>query len=155
MGNVSVDENGDVMIPTELVIGQEQQVFGDKLYKTFDEIKDDGEIVMTTEGAAGVLAAIDHVSDSLQSAVEENIIKPASEEYELTKAQTKRLVKESKKELETKIEKIKGDFEQQRKIAEVKHQETLRQATSEKEIADAEKTLRQEIELAMKGLMMR
>lgn len=155
VGNVSVDENGDVMIPTELVIGQEQQVFGDKLYKTFDEIKDDGEIVMTTEGAAGVLAAIDHVSDSLQSAVEENIIKPASEEYELTKAQTKRLVKESKKELETKIEKIKGDFEQQRKIAEVKHQETLRQATSEKEIADAEKTLRQEIELAMKGLMMR
>lgn len=152
VGNVSVDENGDVMIPTELVIGQEQQVFGDKLYKTFDEIKDDGEIVMTTEGAAGVLAAIDHVSDSLQSAVEENIIKPASEEYELTKAQTKRLVKESKKELETKIEKIKGDFEQQRKIAEVKHQETLRQATSEKEIADAEKTLRQEIELAMKGV---
>lgn len=70
VGNVSVDENGDVMIPTELVIGQEQQVFGDKLYKTFDEIKDDGEIVMTTEGAAGVLAAIDHVSDSLQSAVE-------------------------------------------------------------------------------------
>lgn len=152
VGNVSVDENGDVMIPTELVIGQEQQVFGDKLYKTFDEIKDDGEIVMTTEGAAGVLAAIDHVSDSLQSAVEENIIKPASEEYELTKAQTKRLVKESKKELETKIEKIKGDFEQQRKIAEVKHQETLRQATSEKDIADAEKTLRQEIELAMKGV---
>lgn len=152
VGNVSVDENGDVMIPTELVIGQEQQVFGDKLYKTFDEIKDDGEIVMTTEGAAGVLVAIDHVSDSLQSAVEENIIKPASEEYELTKAQTKRLVKESKKELETKIEKIKGDFEQQRKIAEVKHQETLRQATSEKEIADAEKTLRQEIELAMKGV---
>lgn len=152
VGNVSVDENGDVMIPTELVIGQEQQVFGDKLYKTFDEIKDDGEIVMTTEGAEGVLAAIDHVSDSLQSAVEENIIKPASEEYELTKAQTKRLVKESKKELETKIEKIKGDFEQQRKIAEVKHQETLRQATSEKDIADAEKTLRQEIELAMKGV---
>ncbi len=150
--DVSVDENGEVIVPTEIVVGQEQQIFGDKLYQTFDEIKENGDIAMTTEGAAGVLTAIDKVSDNLQSAVEQNIIKPASEEYELTKAQTKRLVKESKKELETKIEKIKGDFEQQRKIAEVKHKESLRHATNEKDIADAEKMLRQDMELAMKGV---
>jgi len=150
--DVSVDENGEVIVPTEIVVGQEQQIFGDKLYHTFDEIKENGDITMTTEGAAGVLTAIDKVSDNLQSAVEQNIIKPASEEYELTKAQTKRLVKESKKELETKIEKIKGDFEQQRKIAEVKHKESLRHAATEKEMADAEKVLRQDMELAMKGV---
>ena len=150
--DVSVDENGEVIVPTEIVVGQEQQIFGDKLYQTFDEIKENGDIAMTTEGAVGVLTAIDKVSDNLQSAVEQNIIKPASEEYELTKAQTKRLVKESKKELETKIEKIKGDFEQQRKIAEVKHKESLQHATNEKDIADAEKMLRQDIELAMKGV---
>lgn len=150
--DVSVDENGEVIVPTEIVVGQEQQIFGDKLYQTFDEIKENGDIAMTTEGAVGVLTAIDKVSDNLQSAVEQNIIKPASEEYELTKAQTKRLVKESKKELETKIEKIKGDFEQQRKIAEVKHKESLQHATNEKDIADAEKMLRQDMELAMKGV---
>ena len=149
-GNVNVDENGDVMIPTEVIVGQEQQIFGGKLYKTFDEIGT--EIPMAAEGADNVLAAIDHVAYSLKTAVEQNIIKPASEEYELPQTQTKRLVRESHKELETKIEKIKGDFEQQRKIAETKHKEALQQATTEKEMNDAEKALRQEMEMALKGV---
>ena len=148
--NVNVDENGEVTIPTEIIIGQEQQIFGDKLYKTFEDME--SEIPTAAESSDNVLEAIDHVAGRLKSAVEENIIKPASEEYGLKQAETKRLVRESQKELETKIEKIKGDFEQQRKIAEVKHEEAVRQATTEKELADAEKTLRQEMEVALKGV---
>ena len=147
--NVSVDENGELMIPEELIVGQEQHIFGDKIYQTFEDIKDANDKAMETDD---VLVAIGHIGDNLKSAVEQNIIKPASEEYELTQAQTKRLVRESQKELDIKIEKIKGDFEQQRKIAEVKHEETLRQATNEKEVDDAEKTFRQEMKLAMKGV---
>ena len=149
-GNVSVDDNGEVTVPTEVIIGQEQQIFGDKLYQTFEGIEN--EIPRAAESADQVLTAIDQVSNSLKTAVEQNIIKPASEKYELTQAQTKRMVKDSQKELETKIEKIKGDFEQQRKIAEVKHEEARRQATTERELEDADKSLRQEMELAMKGV---
>ncbi len=147
---VSVDDNGEVMIPEEVIIGQERQIFGDKLYKTFEEIEDD--ITMAAEGPDQVLKAINRMGDSLKAAIEQNIINPASEEYELTQAQTKRIVRDSQKELETKIEKIKGDFEQQRKIAEVKHEEACRQATNEKELENAENTLRQEMELALKGV---
>ena len=149
-GNVSVDDNGEVMIPEELIVGQEQQIFGDKLYKTFDEIED--EIPMAAESADQVLTAINHVGDSLKAAVEQNIINPASEEYELTQAQTKRIVRDSHREVETKIEKIKGDFEQQRKIAEVKHEEAIKQASNERDLEDAEKTFRKEMESALKGV---
>ena len=151
-GDVHVDGNGDVAIPSEVVVGQEQQIFGDKLYQTLDEICDGNEIPTEAEQADSVLTAIDHIEDNLKSAVEQNIIKPASEEYELTQKQTKRLVKEAHKELHSQIEKIKGDFDQQRKIAEVKYEESRRQATSEKELADADQTFRQEIEKAMKGI---
>ena len=151
-GSVNVDEKGEVLIPEELIIGQERQIFGDKLFETFDLIMDGREVPMAAESAAGVLSAIDRVGDSLKSAVEQNIIRPASEEYELTQTQTKRMVKESRKELETKMEKIKGDFEQQRKIAGMKHEEALRQATNKKEIEEAERTLRQEMETALKGV---
>jgi len=147
-GNVRVDENGEVTIPTEVIVGQEQQIFGDKLYETFDEI----EIPKAAEEADQVLAAIDHVAESLKTAVEQNIINPASEEYGLKQAQTKRMVREQRKELDAKIERIKGDFEQLRRIAEVKHKEALRQATTEREVNDAEKALRQEMEAAMKGV---
>jgi len=149
-GNVSVDDNGEVMIPEELIVGQEQQIFGDKLYKTFDEIED--EIPMAAESADQVLTAINRVGDSLKAAVEQNIINPASEEYELTQAQAKRIVRDSHREVETKIEKIKGDFEQQRKIAEVKHEEAIKQASNERDLEDAEKTFRKEMESALKGV---
>ena len=149
-GNVSVDDNGEVMIPEELIVGQEQQIFGDKLYKTFEEIED--EIPMAAESADQVMTAINRVGDSLKAAVEQNIINPASEEYELTQAQTKRIVRDSHKEVETKIEKIKGDFEQQRKIAEVKHEEAIKQASNERDLEDAEKTFRKEMESALKGV---
>lgn len=148
--DVNVDENGEVTIPTELIVGQEQHIFGGKVYQTFDELRESNELTMSE--ANNVLDAIDNVGDNLKSAIEQTIIKPASEEYELTLTQTKRLVKESQKELDTKIEKIKGDFEQQRKMAQVKHDETVQQATNKKEIAEAEKTLRQEMEMALKGV---
>ena len=151
-GKLHVDGNGEVTIPEELIIGQEQQIFGDKVYQTFDDIIEDNGIPVVAENADNVLRAIDNVSNSLKSAIEQNFIKPASEEYELTQAQTKRLIKDSQKELEAKIEKIKGDFEQQRKIDQVKHEETRLQATNKKELDDAEKTFRQEMELALKGV---
>ena len=81
-GNMSVDDNGEVIISEEVIIGQEQQIFGDKLYQTFKEIED--KIPMAAESADQVLAAINRVGDSLKAAVEQNIINPASEEYELT-----------------------------------------------------------------------
>ncbi|MBQ6208660.1 MAG: DEAD/DEAH box helicase family protein [Prevotella sp.] len=151
-GNVNVDENGNVMIPDKVIIGQEHQIFGDKIYQAFDEIKDTNEIPMVAESAYNVLTAIDNVGNNLKTAIEQNIINPASEKYELTQTQTKRLVKESKKELETKIGKIKGDFDQQRKIAEVKHEEARLLATNEKELDDAEKAFREEMEMALKGV---
>lgn len=152
VGKVKVDGNGQVTIPTEVIVGQEQHIFGSKVFQTFDELKESCEIPTPTEGIGTVLATIDTLGDRLKTAVEQSIIKPASEEYELTKAQTKRMVKESQKELDTKIGKIKGDFEQQRKIAEAKHQETLQQATNQKEIDDADTMLRQEMEMALKSV---
>ena len=149
-GNVSVDDNGEVMIPEEVIIGQEQQIFGDKIYRTFEESED--EIPMVAESADQVMTAIKRVGNSLKAAVEQNIINPASEEYALTQLQTKRIVRDSHKEVETRIEKIKDDFEQQRKIAEVKHKEAIKQASNERELEDAEKTFRKEMESALKGV---
>ncbi len=148
--SVCVGDDGEVTIPAEVIIGQEQQLFGDKLYKTFEDIED--EMPMAAESADQVLTAISRVGDSLKAAVEQNIIKPAADGYEQTQAQTKRMVRDSQKELDAKMEKIKGDFEQQRKIAEVKHKEARRQAASERELEEADKNLRQEMEEAMRGV---
>lgn len=150
--DVSVDKNGDVTIPEEVIVGQERHLFGDKLYKTFEEIKHESDITMASENTEKVLAVIDSVAVSAQTTFEQDILTPASEEYELTQSRKKRLARESQKELEAKKEKIKGDFEQQRKIAEVKYQEALQQATNEAEENNAQRTLQQDYEQAVKDL---
>ena len=148
-GDVSVDENGEVTIPAEVIVGQEQNIFGDKLYKTLDELRDANDRAMEADN---VLAAIDRVGDNLKSAVEQNVIKPVTDDYGLAQTQAKRMVREAQKELESKMEKIKGDFEQKRKIAEVKHEEGRRQATNSREAADVEQAFRKEMESALKDV---
>ena len=147
--DVSVDESGEVLIPSEVIIGQEQHIFGDKLYQAFEDIDD---IPTVAESADQVLTAIVRVGNSLKAAVEQKIIHPVSEEYKLGQSLTKRIVRDSQKEVETKVEKIKGDFEQQRKIAVVKHDEAVRQATCARELEDAEKAFREEMETALKDV---
>ncbi len=148
-GDVSFDENGEVTIPAEVIVGQEQNIFGDKLYKTLDELRDANDRAMEADN---VLAAIDRVGDNLKSAVEQNVIKPVTDDYGLAQTQAKRMVREAQKELESKMEKIKGDFEQKRKIAEVKHEEGRRQATNSREAADVEQAFRKEMESALKDV---
>lgn len=149
-GKVNVDGNGEVQVPQKVIVGQEQNIFGDKVYKTFQEITT--TIPMATENTDSVLAAIDQMGDNLQAAIEQTIIRPATEEYGLRQAQSNRIIKDSQKELSAKIEKIKGDFEQQRKIAEAKHKENVGQATNDQEIAAADKRLRQEMESALQNV---
>lgn len=151
-GNVSLDSNGNVAIPDEIIIGKEQQIFGEKVYDMFEELRKANEKALQTESADKVMDAISKVGDNLKMATEQIIIKATEEEPDLTQAQTKRYVKESRKELESKLEKIKGDFDQQRKIAKAKHDDARRQATNQKERDDAEKTFKQEMEQAMKGV---
>ena len=147
---VTVDEQGEVAIPKELIIGQEQNIFGSRVYESFGDVVAENDGLMATDG--NVLTAIDKVADNLQSAIETNIIRPAAEEYELKAAETKRLVKEQKKEIDRRIEKIKGDYEQRRKIAEAEHRQACKQAGNEQEVKEADNRLREEMEQAMKGV---
>lgn len=149
-GDVTLDGNGDVTVPDQIIVGQEQDIFGDKVYETLNDLKEENEIPIATETTDNVLTAIDKVGDSLKSAITEQIVKPVAQKNELTQKQTDRLAKASQKDVEAKIEKIKGDFEQQRKIAEAKHKEARQQASNEQELKEADNILRQEIENATK-----
>ena len=151
-GSVSVDDDGEVVIPTEVIIGQEQQIFGDKVFKPFEDIIDSGDIPKAAEDADRMLTVIDKVGNSWLTGIERDFVGPASEEYQMKASQAKRVTKDAQRDIVQKIEQIKGDYEQQRKIAKAKHDEAVEQATTENEVADAEATLRREMEKAMQDV---
>lgn len=147
-GQVQVDGEGEVSVPEEIIIGQEQNVFGGKVYESFEALKDE----CTDVAREDVMRDINKIETNIVKTIEASIIKPAAESYGLTQKQAGRLAKDATKEVHAQIDKLRGDYQQQTRIAEVKHQEAIRQADTEEAVKAADDAFRQEMEQAMHDL---
>ena len=151
-GQVQVDGEGNVQVPDAIIIGQEQDVFGDKVYESFETLKDECSDIAREDGQADVVRSIGKIETNIVKAIETSIVKPAADSYELTKKQAERLAKEVSKEVHEKVEKIRGDYEQQARIAKVKHDEAVNKVDTEEAVKAADDAYRQEMEQAMHDL---
>jgi len=145
---VQVDDEGNAQVPEEIIIGQEQDVFGGKVYESFEPLKDE----CADMGSKEVMQHIDKIEADIAKSIEANIVKPAANSYGLTQKQAGRLAKDATKEVRDKIDKIRGDYQQQTRIAEVKHEEAVRQADMEAAVKAADDSFRQDMEQAMHDL---
>lgn len=151
-GQVQVDGEGNVQVPDAIIIGQEQDVFGDKVYESFETLKDECSDIAREDGQADVVRSIGKIETNIIKAIETSIVKPAADNYELTKKQAERLAKEVSKEVHEKVEKIRGDYEQQARIAKVKHDEAVNKVDTDEAAKAADDAYRQEMEQAMHDL---
>lgn len=147
-GQMQVDDEGNAQVPEEIIIGQEQNVFGGKVYESFVTLQEE----CTDMACEDVMRGIDKIETNIAKTIETSIIKPAADSYGLTQKQAGRLAKETTKEVREKIDMIRGDYQQQTRIAEVKHQEAIRQASTEEAVKAADDTFRKEMEQAMLDL---
>lgn len=150
---VQVDGEGNTQVPEDIIIGQEQDVFGNKVYASFEHLQEEfSDIAHEDDSSAGVMKSIDKMEASITKTIEASIIKPVAESYGLNQKQTERLAKETAKEVRQKVEKIRGDYEQQARIAEVKRREALKEASTEEAIKAIDDAFSQEMEKAMQNL---
>ena len=145
---VQVDDEGNAQVPEEIIIGQEQDVFGDKVYESFEPLKDE----CADMGSEEVMHHIDKIEADIAKSIETNIVEPVADSYGLTQKQAGRLAKDATKEVREKIDKIRGDYQQQTRIAEVRHEEAVRQADTEAAVKAADDSFRQDMERAMQDL---
>ena len=149
---VKVDGEGNAQVVEEIIIGQEQNVFGGKVYESFENIQEDCTGIAGENSSADVMRNIDKIEANIAKTIEANIIKPAADSYGLTQKDASRLAKDVSKEIHNKVGKIRGDYEQQRRIAEVRHEEAIKQADTEEAVKAADDSFRQEMEQAMQDL---
>ena len=149
---VLVDADGTVFVSEEIIIGQEQDVFGGKVYESFEALQEECTDMACEDRQTDVMRGIDKIEANIAKTIEASIIKPAADSYGLTQKQADRLTKDATKEVRDKIDKIRGDYQQQTRIAEVKRQEAIRQANTEDAVKAADDTFRQEMEKAVNDL---
>ena len=151
-GHVQVDAAGNAQIPEEIIIGQEQNIFGGKVYESFEALQDELTDLVRDDRSTDVMRGIDKIEANISKNIEDNIINPAAKDYGLSQKQSGRLAKDASKEIHEKLDKIRGDYQQQTRIAEVKRQEAVKQAETEEAVKAADEAFRQEMEQAMQNL---
>ena len=151
-GGVTVDAGGNVSVPEEIIIGQEQNVFGKKVYEVFDDLQAECNDIVRNDRSDDVMRDFDKIESHIVKTIESDIVKPAADSYGLNRAQAGRLAKDAVKEVREKFDKIRGDYQQQARIAEVKHKEAVRQADTEVAVRAADDAFLRDMGQAVNNL---
>lgn len=135
-GSVPVDENGQVDIPDEKIIGTAHDIFGPKIYDTMNEgiqdVVDSFHEVPKDEAA--VADKVDHLVHTTVETVTTSLITPLAGQYHIPRSKTKQITRDVKNKIEITLQKRKDDFLQNKRIAEAERDQKIREAeTSEKQ----------------------
>ena len=153
--DLSLDENGNVNIPNETVIGLTQDVFGEKI---FDDINDDliqlvDDLQYTDEPVKDDPLAV--IKEAFKSTAVETLINTAQETYgdELKPAEKKKLERKLKFDTERIIDKAYSDYQIQTNLLEKEKQYRIEDANEkENEIESIKKDFEQRQKMAVESL---
>lgn len=149
MSGVAVDENGEVEIPKEVVIGKSQDLFGAKIYEQIAQDVQSQIDNFAESGTYEVDRQIETLVDTVKDSMKENVLAPVINEYEVKKGMQNRLEKQVNREIERTFEKIQGDYKQQAMIAKAEFENKQKEAESEQEVKAAEQEFQQDMDDAM------
>lgn len=152
IGDVPVNEQGNVDIPNSIVIGTAQKVFGEKVYETMKSELPDIDLDVVSSDKE-ITEQIDSVMDDVKALIETHVIAPAAESYELKGSEQKKLSKEINKDIERDFDKIKQDYIQEAKVARAEFEKARKEAESEEQLLTIEADFKSKISEKLHALV--
>ncbi|MBS6518170.1 MAG: DEAD/DEAH box helicase family protein [Clostridium sp.] len=153
--DIAVDEDGNVEIPSEIVIGKTQDLFGEKIYEDMaqaiapavDRVAE--EPLDYGQTKRQVQTVVDTVKDTLK----QKVIAPVIDSYGAKKSTQNRLEREVATEIDRAFERLQGDYEQQVNIARMEHEKKREAAATPEQVQAADKGYQDEMNAAMQSFM--
>ncbi len=153
ISDVSVDENGEVDIPNEIVIGKAQGLFGEK---HFEELTAgfESQISHLAENSSSyaVEQSVHKLADAFKEKIKQEVIAPVANAYEVKKGTQNRLERQIDQEINRKFEEISGDYAQQENIAKAELERERTEAETEAQVREAEQKYESSIQEAMQAM---
>lgn len=153
--DIAVDEEGNVEIPSEIVIGKTQGLFGEKIYDDMAQViapvvnRVAEEPLDYGQTKRQVQAVVDTVKDTLK----QKVIVPVIDSYGAKKSTQNRLEREVSTEIDGAFERLQGDYEQQMNIARMEHEKKREAAATLEQVQAADKDYQDEMNAAMQSFM--
>lgn len=129
--DLSLDENGDVSLPKDYIIGKAKEVFGEKVYADIGQALVDNVNKITAETPETFDDELEHLKQIFKTQAVDPIIETASQKYseELKPAERKRLEKKIKQNADAEINKVSGDFRIKNNLIESERKKALENCT--------------------------
>ena len=143
LSDVQVDENGEVEVPNEIVIGQAQQFFGDKIFEDVPEILEQAETILHNSETPAYHETpvlqnhLQQIAESVKEAVKERVA-PVMEDYDPKKAARNRIETQVEREIDNSFQKLADDYKQDENIARAELERQRQEANTEAQVAQAE-----------------
>lgn len=144
---IPVNQDGEVEIPDEVAIGQAQDMFGEKIYGIIDEVSQKANSSFRKKD--NVVEQIGKIGENLKNKLSKEVIKPVAVAKNLPKSAVQRIEKDAANEVDRKISRIAGDYEQEKKIVEATYKKDIEKAASASEKKDATKKRNEALAVAV------
>ena len=154
MNTVSVDENGEVEIPNEIVVGKAQGLFGEKLYENISrDVQAQVEAVAESSDVTSVGTQVRNLAGAIRDSLKQKVLAPVVETYGMKKGVQARLERQVERDIDRAFEQIQGDYEQQTRIAQAELERKQREAETEQEVVQAESAFKTSMDSVMQAFM--
>lgn len=132
--DVSVNDDGEVEIPKERVIGKSKELFGDKLYS------DLGNQLMCSVPETDDVdfkSTAKNISKKITDSLHKGVISRIANNYDLTKRETNKQQKQLEKETEQEFKRVADEFNYQKNIVDVNYKKEQAAARDQSELNEA------------------
>lgn len=126
--DLSLNDDGEVELPEQTVIGQAQNLFGDKIYKVAEDLKQTVSELMSKESEKEDPFA--KLKDSFKDTLKENLVQTVKDSYgkEMTKATEKAVVRQIENKTDAVLERHYGNYKIQKNVIELARKKELENA---------------------------
>lgn len=130
--DINVDNEGNVEIPQEIIIGKTTELFGEKIYENLEKDIKSTEILPETP-IDEIMKKVDEHAKMLENVFNEHIINPIIEKSDISKSKKNKIKKELSEKIRNEMSDAKTDYMQSVKIAEFEYEKKLKKVSTEEE----------------------
>jgi len=132
--SVLVNDDGEVEIPKERIIGKSRELFGDKVYS---DLGDQLTNTVSNINSTDFKSAAKNISKQVNDSLNKEIIHRVADDYGLNKQEANKQQKQIDKETEQVLNKIADEFNDQKSIADINYRKEQAIARDQVELNDA------------------
>lgn len=133
--DVLVNDDGEVEIPKERVIGKAKELFGDKLYA---DVSDQLVDSVSEADATDFKTVAKDIAKQINASANKEVIDRITDDYGLTKGEAKKHQQRIEKETNQALLKLADEFNDQKKIVDATFKEEQKEAKNQAELDESE-----------------